>query len=113
VLVCGIWRGGERIHAQDGCAASDIEDDLVLEQVRVLVDSVAVALGSDFIFLKRIVSRRSKGNGREGQLYQHLLVDTCIRALVSFTSSECVCTDHGGCSYTIMLAKLYVYLDPR
>lgn len=44
-------QAGERGHAEDGGAASDIEDDLVLEQVRVLVDGVAVALGSDFIFL--------------------------------------------------------------
>lgn len=58
-----VWyvQGRERVHAQDGCTASDIEDDLVLEQVRILVDSVAVALGSDFIFLKRIVSRCDGG----------------------------------------------------
>jgi hypothetical protein len=38
-------------HAEDGCTASDIEDDLVLEQVAVLVDRVAVALGADLVFL--------------------------------------------------------------
>ena len=39
-------------HAQDGGAAADIEDDLVLEEVAVLVDGVAVALGPDLVFLQ-------------------------------------------------------------
>jgi hypothetical protein len=38
-------------HAEDGCTASDIEDNLVLEQVSVLVDRVSVALGADLVFL--------------------------------------------------------------
>jgi hypothetical protein len=38
-------------HAEDGCTASDIEDDLVLEQMAVLVDRVSVAPGADFVFL--------------------------------------------------------------
>ena len=38
-------------HAQDGGAAADIKDDLVLEEVAVLVDGVAVALGAHFVFL--------------------------------------------------------------
>jgi hypothetical protein len=42
---------GDCGHAEDGGTASDIKDDLVLEQVRVLVDGIAVALGSNFIFL--------------------------------------------------------------
>jgi len=54
VLACGAWRGGVREHAEDGCAASDVEDDLVLEQVPVLVDRVAVALGADLVFLRGV-----------------------------------------------------------
>lgn len=42
--------GGE--HAEDGSAAADIEDDLVLEEVGVVVDGIAVALGADLIFLR-------------------------------------------------------------
>ena len=32
--------------------AADIEDDLVLEEVGVVVDGIAVALGADLIFLR-------------------------------------------------------------
>lgn len=39
----------ECVHAEDGCTASDIEDHLVLEQVLVVVDGVAIALGSHFV----------------------------------------------------------------
>lgn len=42
--------GGE--HAEDGGTAADIKDDLVLEEVGVVVDGIAVALGADLIFLR-------------------------------------------------------------
>ena len=29
-------------HAEDGCTASDVQDDLVLENVSILIDGVAV-----------------------------------------------------------------------
>lgn len=48
VLCAGL--GGE--HAEDGGTAADIEDDLVLEEVGVVVDGIAVALGADLIFLR-------------------------------------------------------------
>lgn len=44
-------RAGEYRHAENRGAASDIKNDLVLEQVGVLVYGIAVALGSHFIFL--------------------------------------------------------------
>lgn len=40
-----------RKHAENGCTASNVKDDLVLEKVGVLVDGIAVALGSHLIFL--------------------------------------------------------------
>jgi hypothetical protein len=47
--------GGEVVeHAQDGGAASDVEDDLILEEVPVLVDCVTVAPRSDLVFLSFI-----------------------------------------------------------
>lgn len=45
-------------HGQDSRPASYVEDDLVLEQVRVLEDGVSVREGSDGVF-------------------EHLFVDTC------------------------------------
>jgi hypothetical protein len=78
--------GGEREHAKDGGTASDVEDDLVLEQVWVLVDGIAVALRADFIFLHACVSRMFVEAlslwGRVGLAYQHFLVDAFTRALV-------------------------------
>ena len=50
VLCAGL--GGE--HAEDGGTAADIEDDLVLEEVGVVVDGIAVALGADLIFLSSL-----------------------------------------------------------
>ena len=47
VLCAGL--GGE--HAENGGTAADVEDDLVLEEVGVVVDGIAVALGADLIFL--------------------------------------------------------------
>lgn len=51
VLRAGL--GGE--HAEDGGTAANVEDDLVLEDVGVVVDSIAVALGADLIFLWPVV----------------------------------------------------------
>ena len=50
--------GGE--HAEDACAAADVEHELVLEQVRVVDDRVAV-------------------RARAHCVLQHLLMDTCPR----------------------------------
>ena len=41
----------ERIHAEDTGSAADVEDDLVLENVAVLVDGIAVRPGTDIVFL--------------------------------------------------------------
>ena len=38
-------------HAKDGCTASDVQDDLVLEDVSILIDGVAIGSSSDLIFL--------------------------------------------------------------
>ncbi len=38
-------------HAEDGCTASDIQDDLVLEQMLVLADGILIASRSNFILL--------------------------------------------------------------
>jgi hypothetical protein len=38
-------------HAQDGGTASDVKDDLVLEEVPVLVDCVAIAPRANLVFL--------------------------------------------------------------
>lgn len=37
-------------HGQDSSSTTDIEDDLVLEQVRVLEDGISVGEGSDGVF---------------------------------------------------------------
>ena len=42
---------GSDVHAEDGCTASHVEDDFVLEDVLVVVDGVAVGAGADLIFL--------------------------------------------------------------
>lgn len=41
-----------RIHAQNASAAADIEDNLVLEEMAVLVDGVAIRTGANIVFLK-------------------------------------------------------------
>ena len=43
-------------HAKDGCTASHVQYDLVLEDVLVLVDSIAIRLCPYFVFLKSQVS---------------------------------------------------------
>ena len=40
-------------HAEDGCTASDVQYDLVLEDVSVLVDGVAVGSSPHLVFLHR------------------------------------------------------------
>ena len=71
--------GGVGKHGKDGRSASDVEDDLVLEQVGVLVDGIAVRLGPDFVFLfaARRVSRApvGKSGGHGGSTHQHFFVD--------------------------------------
>ena len=39
------------IHAEDGCTASNVQDDFVLEDVLVVVDGISVGASADFIFL--------------------------------------------------------------
>ena len=54
--------GGSDVHAQDGCTASDVQDDLVLEDVFVVVDGVAVGARADFIFLCHPLCQSCPGN---------------------------------------------------
>ena len=44
-------------HAENAGAAADVEDDLVLEDVLILVDSVSVRSRSDFILLRYKLDR--------------------------------------------------------
>jgi hypothetical protein len=62
-------RDGECAHGQDAGSAADIEDDLVLEQVTVLVDGVAVAACAHVVL-------------------EHLLVDSMV--VVAAESVSCV-----------------------
>jgi hypothetical protein len=39
------------VHAQDTSSTADVKDNLVLEDVAVLIDRVAVRAGADIIFL--------------------------------------------------------------
>jgi hypothetical protein len=82
--------GGVCKHAEDGGTASNVKDDLVFEQVRVLVDRIAVALRADFIFLHALLALRSRKEqslwGRVGLSYQHFLVDAFTRALVTVSN---------------------------
>jgi hypothetical protein len=50
------------VHAQYRSATTDIQDDLVFENVRVVVDGITVGLGSDLIFLDPHQSVRRCGN---------------------------------------------------
>jgi hypothetical protein len=67
--------GGE--HAEDGGTAANVEDDLVLEEVGVVVDGIAVALGADLVFLSRL-SGIVRLDVVDGTTDQHLLVDTVV-----------------------------------
>jgi len=39
------------LHAKNRCSASNIQNNLVLEQVRILINGVLVGIGSHLIFL--------------------------------------------------------------
>lgn len=39
------------LHAQNACATTNIKNDLVLEDMAVLVDGIAIGAGTDIIFL--------------------------------------------------------------
>lgn len=78
-----------RVHGEDTGTAADIEDNLVLEEVGILVDRVAVASCANLVFLNLAVSNYflSYVGCNPGQAYQHFLVDAFTRALVLL----CVC----------------------
>jgi hypothetical protein len=67
-------------HAEDGCTASDVKNDLVLEQVSVLVDRVSVAPGANLIFLQRF--RQSLIQSGVARLWQQLQ-DWSMRTSIS------------------------------
>jgi len=64
------------VHAEDGCTASDVEDDLVLEDVAVVVDRVAVTLSADLVFLSFCKYSRDLVIDSEWT-NKHFLVDAC------------------------------------
>jgi len=39
------------LHAKNRCSASNIQNNLVLEQVRILINGVLVGIGSHLVFL--------------------------------------------------------------
>jgi hypothetical protein len=47
---------GEYAHAENRGTAANVKDDLVLEQVGVLVNGIAVAPGANLVFLQSVVS---------------------------------------------------------
>jgi len=62
------------VHAEDGCTASDVENDLVLEDMAVVVDCVAVTPCADLVFLFHYeFSVQSSIDSRS--TYKHLLVN--------------------------------------
>lgn len=74
------------IHAQNTGTTADIEDDLVLEDVAVLVNGVAVRAGANIVFLKQNSSQSENVIRREHVIstYQHLLVNTCVGAKIRY-----------------------------
>lgn len=87
--------GGE--HAEDGGTAANVEDDLVLEDVGVVVDSIAVALGANLVFLWSIV-RCVPERELDTATNQHLLVNTMVVVAVEVVTvrsrvSVCSCKD--------------------
>ena len=66
--------GGINVHAEDGCTTSDVQDDLVLEEVWIVADCVAVGSSAHFIFL---CCGQSPKHGEKLRLdtNQHFLVD--------------------------------------
>lgn len=89
------------IHAEDGCTASNVQDDFVFEDVLVVVDGISVGACADFIFLfNRLVS--------DGSTIYRIAVNQptflrgCLR--VFSVSSHSMrfsgpTTDHDDCSY--------------
>lgn len=72
-------------HGQDAGTTADIEDDLVLEEVAVLVDGIAVAASAHIIFLKQSSLVNSHALSLVwieslncGATYEHLLVDSVV-----------------------------------
>jgi hypothetical protein len=47
---------GKYAHAENRGTAANVKDDLVLEQVGVLVNGIAVAPGANLVFLQSVVS---------------------------------------------------------
>jgi len=58
-VMCGGVARGAREHAEDTGTAANIEDNLVLEEVGVLVNGVAVASCADFILLNLLSASAS------------------------------------------------------
>lgn len=46
----------EIVHAQNACAASYIQDNFISEKVLILVNSIAVGLGANFILEHLLVN---------------------------------------------------------
>lgn len=65
------------IHAENTCSTTDVENNLVLEDMAVLVDGIAVRPGPDIIFLMREKKSvlYSIHHLIGAKTYKHLLVD--------------------------------------
>lgn len=48
------------VHAKNASAASNVQDDLVLEDMTILVDSIAVGSGADIVFLHEALEHYTK-----------------------------------------------------
>lgn len=93
--VLGAGLDGE--HAENGGSTADVEDDLILEQVGVVVDGIAVALGADLIFLRRGSDLCScVGLGLNGSTDQHLLVNTVVVVAVEVVPAHQTVSDSPG-----------------
>lgn len=62
-------------HAKDGCTASDVQDNLVLEEMAILVDGVPVRPRANLVFLRRLLAGRCAAGHQGAGTHQHLLVD--------------------------------------
>lgn len=72
----GVTRGA-RVHGEDTGTATNIEDNLVLEEVGVLVDGVAVASCADFVLLNWL-SVSASGFIQEIRLGGHTSISSWI-----------------------------------
>ena len=99
-VMCGGVARGARVHGEDTGTAANIEDNLVLEEVGVLVNGVAVASCADFILLN-LLSASASGFTWDGGLGGlPAFPRGCLHARVStFQTKQIVRTNHGGCSY--------------